>query len=140
MSTSSLNSQEEVSSNGPRIKGSLPTLQRVWALIFFCSVCLTANVVAQNVFSVKGNKTYVNDKEFQCIGLRCSNALLSDQSINDLISHLDEYKDYGVNTISAFFMGSRFSDIHGYNLDGTLKPEYGTRMAKLIDACNKRNM
>ena len=75
---------------------------------------------AQNVFSVKGNKTYLNDKEFQSIGLRCSNALLSDETVIDLINHLDEYKEYGLNTISIYFMGSRYSNIHGYNLDGSL--------------------
>ena len=95
---------------------------------------------AQNVFSVKGDKTLLNGKEFQAIGLRCSNALLTDETVDDLISHLDEYKEYGLNTISVFFMGSRYSNINGYNLDGTLKEVYKKRMAKIIEACDKRDM
>jgi hypothetical protein len=114
------------------------TLTALSLAINFC-LC-NKNMFAQNIFSVKGARTYLNGNEFQSIGLRCANALLSDNSVNDLVSHLDEYKQYGLNTISVFFMGSRFSDIHGYNIDGTLNPVYRTRMAKLIDACDKRGM
>ena len=95
---------------------------------------------AQNVFSVVGNKTYLNNKHFLAIGLRCSNALLSDETTNALIDHLNEYKEYGVNTVSVYFMGSRYSNINGYNLDGTLKEDYKIRMGKIIEACDKRNM
>ena len=113
-----------------------------WAkpLLFGFVFLYAVSLCAQNVFSVKGNRTYLNDKEFQAIGLRCSNALFSDQSVNELVSHLDEYKKYGVNTISVFFMGSRFSEIHGYNADGTLKPVYQLRMGKIIEACDERGM
>ncbi|MBA7544324.1 hypothetical protein ES705_36676 [subsurface metagenome] len=101
---------------------------------------LNVSMPAQNVFSVKGNKTYLNDKKFQSIGLRCSNALLSDETVIDLINHLDEYKEYGLNTISVYFMGSRYSNIHGYNLDGSLNSVYQARMAKIIEACDERSM
>ncbi len=110
-------------------------------LIFFIGAfLLTINIYAQNVFSVKGNKTYLNGKEFQSIGLRCPNALLSDETANDLISHLDEYKEYGLNTISVYFMGSRYSKINGYSKDATLNPDYSTRMARIIKACDTRGM
>ncbi|MFW6277601.1 MAG: hypothetical protein ACOC1J_02930 [Prolixibacteraceae bacterium] len=89
---------------------------------------------------MKGDKTYLNDEEFLVVGLRCSNALISDKTASDLINHLDLYKSYGVNTVSVFFMGSRFGDVRGYNADGSINPEYATRMAKIIEACDDRNM
>lgn len=110
-------------------------------LIFFVGIFLMAvNLFAQNIFSVKGNQTYLNGKEFQSIGLRCPNALLSDETVRDLISHLDEYKTYGINTISVYFMGSRYSKINGYNKDATLHPVYSSRMARIIKACDTRGM
>jgi hypothetical protein len=93
-----------------------------------------------HVFRVNENKTFLNDKEFQVIGLRCSNALISDKTTQNLVEHLGLYQSYGVNTISIFFQGSRFGDVKGYNADGTLNPEYANRMAKIIEACDQRGM
>lgn len=115
------------------------------AMIRF-SVFLVVALVApgilctQNVFSVTGAKTYLNSAPFQAIGLRCSNALLSDQTVADLINHLDEYRSYGVNTISVYFMGSRYSNITGYNPDGSINQVYRERMARIIEACDQRDM
>jgi hypothetical protein len=108
--------------------------------ILFIISLITAQLSAQNVFSVKGKKILLNGKEFQSIGLRCPNALMSDETTNELIAHFDEYKSYGLNTISVFFMGSRYSNINGFNLDATLKNEYAARMGKIIEACEKRDM
>ncbi|MGK7396789.1 MAG: hypothetical protein ACNS62_19590 [Candidatus Cyclobacteriaceae bacterium M3_2C_046] len=112
-------------------------MNRIIGLFLFL-VCFTT--YGQNVFSVKGNKTYLNQKEFQVIGLRCSNALYSDHVTQDLIDHLDIYQHYGINTISVFFMGSRFGDIRGYQQDAGLDPVYAQRMAQIIEACDQRNI
>ena len=56
-------------------------------LVFTC-LLLVCSAFGQNTFSIKGNKTYINNEETQLIGLRCSNALLNDKSTNDLISNL----------------------------------------------------
>ncbi len=106
----------------------------------FCVMFAASEVFSQNIFSVNGNKTYLNGKEFQSIGLRCSNALLSNNSVDQLIQNLDEYKHYGMNTISVYFMGSRYSNIYGYNIDGTLNETYKNRMAKIIEACDEREI
>lgn len=98
------------------------------------------NLTAQNVFSVKGNKTYLNGDVIQCIGLRCSNALLSDKTVDELINHLDEYRGYGMNAISVYFMGSRYSNIYGFLQDGSLDPVYRSRMEKIVEACDRRKM
>lgn len=94
----------------------------------------------EHVFRVNEDKTILNDKEFLVIGLRCSNALISDETTQNLIEHLDLYQSYGVNTISVFFQGSRFGDVKGYNADGTLNQKYADRMAKIIEACDQRGM
>jgi len=88
-------------------------------LIFSCPVC-----AGTYTFTIKGEKTYLNGKEFLVKGLRCSNALISDKTTDELIANLDVFKGYGLNTISVYFMGSRFSDIKCYNEDSTLNPVY----------------
>jgi hypothetical protein len=109
----------------------------ILAIVLFAHCC---SLSAGNVFSVKGQKTYLNDKEFLVIGLRCSNALISDATTDGLIAYLDLYKSYEVNTISVFFMGSRFGDVKGYREDASLDTVYLERMAKIIQACDARNM
>jgi hypothetical protein len=102
--------------------------------------CFTASLSGQNIFSVKGNKTFLNGQEFRAIGLRCSNALLSDETVDDLIKYLDIYREYGLNTISVYFMGSRYSNVNGFNRDGAINEVYKRRMAKIITECDKRKM
>jgi len=103
-------------------------------------ILFSLNLSAGNLFSVKGEKTYLNDQEILVVGLRCSNSIMNDEATDGLIDHLDLYKSYGVNTISVFFMGSRFGDVKGYNEDASLNPVYLKRMAKIIQACDQRNM
>ena len=95
-------------------------------------ILFSLNLSAGNLFSVKGEKTYLNDQEILVVGLRCSNSIMNDEATDGLIDHLDLYKSYGVNTISVFFMGSRFGDVKGYNEDASLNPVYLKRMAKII--------
>lgn len=104
------------------------------------SICVGQLLAGDNVFTVEGNKTYLNGEEFQVIGLRCSNSLYSEETTQDLIDHLDTYMGYGINTISVFVMGSRFGDIKGYNEDGSLNTIYADRLKRIIEACDKRKM
>jgi hypothetical protein len=92
------------------------------------------------VFSVKGKKVCLNGSEFKVIGLRCSNALISDEEATELIENLDVFKSYGVNTVSVFFMGSRFGDVKGYRPNASLDPAYAARMARIIEAADQRGM
>lgn len=106
-------------------------------LILFSSIF---RATGQNIFNVEGDQTLLNGEVFQAIGLRCSNALLNNTSTSKLIAQLDEFRSYGLNTISIFFMGSRYSNINSYNLDGTLKDDYAARMGRIIEACDQRDM
>jgi hypothetical protein len=92
------------------------------------------------VFSVRGGQTLLDGRAFLVKGLRVSNALISDGAANDLIANLETFRKYGVNTISVFFMGSRFGDVRGYRQNGTLDPSYAARMGRIIEAADKRGM
>jgi hypothetical protein len=92
------------------------------------------------VFSVRGEKTYLNGREFLVKGLRCSNALISDSAAEQLISNLNTFASYGINTVSVYLMGSRFGDVKGYNKDGSLNPIYSDRMSRIIEAADRCGM
>ncbi len=96
--------------------------------------------MTQHIFSVKEGKTWLDGQPLLVKGLRCSNSLVSDVATADLITHLDLYKSYGVNTVSVFLMGSRFGDIKGYNEDASLNPAVMTRLAGLIEAADRLGM
>ena len=107
------------------------------------SICLCLGSVcysSQYVFRVEGQTLRLNDRAFKVIGLRCSNALISEATTEQLIDNLDAFKSYGVNTVSVFFMGSRFGDVKGYREDASLNPVYSQRMDRIITAADKRAM
>lgn len=95
---------------------------------------------SQYVFAVEDTRLTLNGHEFTIIGLRCSNALISDATTRDLIDRLDTYQSYGVNTVTVYFMGSRFGDVKGYRPDASLDPSYAERMARIIEAADRRGM
>ena len=94
----------------------------------------------KNNLTIRGDQILYNGEPIKLIGLRCSNALESDESTDSLIAALDLYKSYGLNTVSVFFMGSRFGDVKGYLPDGTLNPVYSARMLRILQATDERDM
>ncbi len=94
----------------------------------------------RNQFSVQGDKLLINGRPFKVIGLRTSNALISDGKTQELIDNLDVFKGYGVNTVSVFVMGSRFGDVKGYRSNSTLDPVYAARLGRIIEAADRRGM
>ena len=112
----------------------------VLLVVLLIGALVTPVKASRYVFSVKENKVYLNEKQFKVIGLRCSNALVSDVDVAELIDNLDVFKSYGVNTVSVFFMGSRFGDVKGYRPDASLDPVYAKRMARIIEEADRRGM
>lgn len=110
------------------------------ASLLICLTLSAAGIAGQHRLSIKGAGLLLNEQAFKVIGLRCSNALISDRTATQLIDSLDLYKSYGVNTVSAFFMGSRFGDVQGYRPDAALVPVYAKRMARIIEAADERGM
>ena len=92
------------------------------------------------VVSVRGSEITLNGQAIKILGLRCSNALISDTTTRQLIDSLDSFQSYGFNSVSVFFMGSRFGDVKGYRVDSSLDPVYAARMGRIIEAANKRGM
>jgi len=117
-------------------------MRRLRLLFFVIGILFIAPCAlgGEHVFSVEGKKTYLDGREFLVIGLRCSNALISDETTRQLIDNLDEFASYGINTVSVFFMGSRFGDVKGYRENGSIDPVYAKRMCRIIDAADKRGM
>ena len=92
--------------------------------------------MSRHGFSVQGTRTQLDGSDFLVKGLRCSNALISDVATDELIANLDLFASYGVNTVSVFFMGSRFGDVKGYREDATLDPMYAERMGRILEAAD----
>lgn len=96
--------------------------------------------MSTTVFSVDGDRTLLNGAPFLSRGLRCSNALISDRTTDDLVAHLDTYAAYGVNTVSVFLQGSRFGDVKGYREDASLSTVHARRLGRIIEAADERGM
>ncbi len=79
--------------------------------------------------AVSGSQILLDGRPIKIIGLRCSNALISDVTTDDLIAALDRYRSYGVNTVSVFLMGSRFGNVKG-TISG--EPMTGRRLPGIV--------
>ncbi len=109
--------------------------------VFHCSgQCAETARSSSHRFSVEGDQVLLDGTPFKVIGLRCSNALVSDEETRELIDNLDIFESYGINTVSVFFMGSRFGDVQGYLPDASLNPVYAKRMARIVKAADRRRM
>jgi len=97
---------------------------------------------AHSVFSVNSTNTgtELSGRSFLVVGLRVSNALVSDEKTGQLIDNTDLFATYGINTFSVFFQGSRFGDVRGYAEDASLDPIHADRMARIIEAADARGM
>lgn len=109
------------------------------ALLACCCLAASASAV-DNVFSVSGDQVLYNGTPFKVIGLRLSNALISDAEVDELVSLLPTYKSYGINTVSVFVMGSRFGDLKGYRPDASLDPAVAVRLHTVLDATDDAGM
>ncbi|MEX2234815.1 MAG: hypothetical protein WD824_21815 [Cyclobacteriaceae bacterium] len=94
-----------------------------------------------NTLSVKGDQFFMNDQPFDMWGIRVASASQSDELTDHLISQLDDYYKYGINTIDVFFQGSSgsFSDPFRQNGNQILE-DHLKRMKKIISACQARSM
>jgi hypothetical protein len=108
--------------------------------VIFLMVASQAGLAGQHVFTGRGSKTYLNGQPFLVKGLRCSNALISDETARELIENLPGFASYGVNSVSVYFMGSRFGDVKGYREDGSLDPDYAQRMGRIVEAADRHGM
>ena len=93
-----------------------------------------------HVLTVEGRDILFDGKPTKIIGVRVSNALISEEKVKELIDNLDVFKSYGVNTIAVYVMGSRFGNIKGYNPDASLNITYRKRFERIIEEADRRAM
>ena len=93
-----------------------------------------------NQLAVAGTDILLNGKPFKVKGVRLSNALTSDDTAAQAVRSLDQFKGYGLNTVSVYVMGSRFSNTKGYRPDASLDPAHAARLARIIEAADARGM
>lgn len=96
--------------------------------------------MSKHILSIRGPSTYLDDRPFLVVGLRCSNALISERATDELIENLGLLASYGVNAVSVYWMGSRFGDVRGYRRDASLDPLYAARMARIVEAADEKAM
>lgn len=94
----------------------------------------------RNIFSVREGRTFLNNEEILLRGLRFSNALISDEASRELISNLDTFASYGINSFSVYLQGSRFGDIKGYREDCSIDTVYGRRLSEIIEAADTKGL
>jgi hypothetical protein len=103
-------------------------------------ILLCASLTFAGHLTTQGDQLLYEGEPVKLIGLRCSNALISDQTTDDLIGALDLYQSYGLNTVSVFVMGSRFGDVKGYLPDTSMDPVYLGRLERILNATQSRDM
>jgi hypothetical protein len=93
-----------------------------------------------NQLSVAGSEILLNGKPFKMKGVRLSNALTTDATAEQAVRALDTFTSYGLNTVSVYLMGSRFTNTKGFRADATLDPAHAARLARIIEAADARGM
>jgi hypothetical protein len=89
---------------------------------------------------VKGTQTLLNNTPVIARGFRMSNSLVSDQATSALIAQLDTYVAYGMNTVSVYLQGSRYTKVVGYLPDASLDPTIAARAGRIVEAADARGI
>jgi len=90
--------------------------------------------------SVAGSDILLDGKPIKLKGVRLSNALTTDSTAEQAVRSLDTFGGYGLNTVTVYIMGSRFSNTKGFRPDATIDPAHAARLARLIEAADARGM
>ncbi len=97
-------------------------------------------------FSIRDDRPHLDGKQIEIWGLRCGNALYSQGVTERHVRNLDNMVAHGINCIGVYIQGSNaghpnpFGGTSGYNPDGSLKPEFSSRLEWLVREANERNM
>ncbi|MBD03891.1 MAG: hypothetical protein CME24_06035 [Gemmatimonadetes bacterium] len=89
--------------------------------------------------SIEGASILFDDCPQKLWGIRLANGTRDDTTTKELIGLLDEYRSYGVNTITTFFMGCRESAYDPFSPDGRqIDDDHARRMRSLAQALEDR--
>ncbi|MHC4296672.1 MAG: hypothetical protein ACYS7Y_05170, partial [Planctomycetota bacterium] len=74
-------------------------------------------------------------------GIRVASASQNQDLTDKLIANLDDYRSYGVNTVTVFVQGSSGGFSDPFSPDGrSIDAGHLTRIRQIIKACDKRRM
>ncbi|MGB3587523.1 MAG: cellulase family glycosylhydrolase [Tunicatimonas sp.] len=111
-----------------------------YPLLLFLLCFIQSTILAQQL-SVQGNQFLLDGKEFDMWGIRVASASQTDSLTEQLIANLDDYKRYGVNTVSVYLQGSSGGFSDPFRNEGKALDERHTRRLKQItEACQQRDM
>lgn len=113
---------------------------RLRSVMVLITVGLQMAFAGNYAVSIDGEQILLNGQPFTVKGLRCSNALVTDAPTDSLINNLALFKSYGINSVSVYFMGSRFGDVKGFQPDSRISTVHAERMARIIEAADNQGM
>ncbi|HEX6938526.1 MAG TPA: hypothetical protein VF158_03880 [Longimicrobiales bacterium] len=120
--------------------GATPT-----SLVGAASTTSLATPAPTPVLTRRGDVFALDGRPITPFGLRLANALQSDAIADRLIDHMDDMRAHGIQSFSLTIQGGRHTEggnsaFNGYEPDGTLKPVYRNRLARILDAAAARRM
>jgi hypothetical protein len=92
------------------------------------------------------DRTFVLDgRPIAQFGLRAANAMQDDAILDGFIAALDMLKLQGLESVAVSMQGGRYteggnSSMNAYSADGSIKPEFATRLTRLLDEAAARDM
>jgi len=102
---------------------------------------LSQSPIFAQQLSVQGNQFLLDGDHFDMWGIRVASASQTDSLTELLIANLDEYKKYGVNTISVYLQGSSGGFSDPFRDEGKILDEaHARRLKQIIEACQQRDM
>ena len=97
--------------------------------------------VAAATLTISGKQFLLDGKKFDMWGVRTASASQDEALTRQLIANLDEYRKYGVNTVSVYYMGSRGGFSDPFSADGaSIDRAHQRRMVRIIEECDRRGM
>jgi hypothetical protein len=97
-------------------------------------------------FEIRGDRPFLGGQQIDLWGLRCANALYSDNVAERHVRNLDNMVAHGINLIGVYIQGGNggWPDVNagrnGYTPEGDLKPEFGRRLEWIVREADKRGM
>ncbi len=88
--------------------------------------------------SIEGASILFDDCPKKLWGIRLANGTRDDTTTKEQICLLDEYRSYGVNTITTFFMGCRESAYDPFSPDGRHSDADIRRLRERDHQCGER--
>jgi hypothetical protein len=91
--------------------------------------------------TLQGSRFSLDGAPIDLWGIRVASATMSEALTDQLIAQLDEYRRYGVNTVTVFYQGSSGGEFDPFSPDGSsIDAAHQLRMARIIEACAERDM